>query len=366
MKTGCKDAIEYQGLSGRKVISQFNRGQITTDAGGLLLRGLEQARGFMKEFSKCFTNYRDQDAIEHTVEELLSQRIYGIALGYEDLNDHDQLRIDPLLAVLCKKKDPTGQDRRSKSVLDLDATDDPIHGSQEGRFFHEWPEVKIVVRGDSGSAREEIMSWCEANHVDYLFGLARNSRLQEEIQGEMEEARKQYEQTGRASRVYKDFFYKTVKSWSKGRRVVGKVEYLEKGPNPRFVVTSLKSEEKDARSLYEQEYCARGEMENRIKEQQLHLFADRTSTETMRANQLRLWFSSVAYVLLNELRRIGLCSTEFSQAQCSTIRTKLLKIGAQVKVSVRRIAVCLSSAYPYKEVFQRAFQNIRKAYPMLC
>ncbi|MBL1168818.1 MAG: IS1380 family transposase, partial [Candidatus Brocadia sp. AMX1] len=258
MKTGCKDAIEYQGLSGRKVISQFNGGQITTDAGGLLLRELEQARGFMKEFSKCFTDYRDQGAIEHTVEELLSQRIYGIALGYEDLNDHDQLRIDPLLAVLCKKKDPTGQDRRSKIVLDLDATDDPIHGSQEGRFFHgyygeycylplyifcddyllcaklrtsgvdasegakeeiervvnhvrnQWPEVKIVVRGDSGSAREEIMSWCEANHVDYLFGLARNSRLQEEIQGEMEEARKQYEQTGRASRVYKDFFYKTV------------------------------------------------------------------------------------------------------------------------------------------------------------
>ncbi|GAN35277.1 putative transposase [Candidatus Brocadia sinica JPN1] len=171
MKTGCKDAIEYQGLSGRKVISQFNRGQITTDAGGLLLRGLEQARGFMKEFSKCFTNYRDQDAIEHTVEELLSQRIYGIALGYEDLNDHDQLRIDPLLAVLCKKKDPTGQDRRSKIVLDLDATDDPIHGSQEGRFFHEWPEVKIVVRGDSGSAREEIMSWCEATMWTISLGL---------------------------------------------------------------------------------------------------------------------------------------------------------------------------------------------------
>ena len=471
MKTGCKEAIEYQELSGRKVISQFNGGQITTDAGGLLLRELEQARGFVKEFSKCFTDYRDQDAIEHTVEELLSQRIYGIALGYEDLNDHDQLRIDPLLAVLCKKKDPTGQDRRSKNekgkalagkstlnrleltpadagkgsrykkivyqgekierffidaflrshkekperiVLDLDATDDPIHGSQEGRFFHgyygeycylplyifcddyllcaklrtsgvdasegakeeiervvnhvrsQWPEVKIVVRGDSGFTREEIMSWCETNHVDYLFGLARNSRLQEEIHGEMEEARKQYEQTGRASRVYKDFFYKTVKSWSRDRRVVGKAEHLEKGPNPRFVVTSLKSAEKDARSLYEQEYCARGEMENRIKEQQLHLFADRTSTETMRANQLRLWFSSVAYVLLNELRRIGLCSTEFSQAQCSTIRTKLLKIGAQVKVSVRRIAVCLSSAYPYKEIFQLAFQNIRKAYPMLC
>lgn len=471
MKTGCKEEIEFQGLGGRKVVGQFDGGRITTDAGALLLGEVEHARGFLLDFSKCFTDYRNQEAIEHTVEELVSQRIYGIALGYEDLNDHDQLRLDPLLATLCKKQDPTGQERRCKEdkgkalagkstlnrleltpgdagkesrykkiayhteeierffvevflrshhekpgriILDLDATDDPIHGNQEGRFFHgyygeycylplyifcgdhvlcaklrtsgidasagakeeverivkcirkDWPEVKIVLRGDAGFAREELMGWCEANQVDYIFGLARNSRLVEEIKGEMEEAQRLYEQTGQAARVYKDFSYRTLNSWATGRRVIAKAEHLEKGPNPRFVVTSLKPEDRDAKSLYEQEYCGRGEMENRIKEQQLHLFADRTSTETMRANQLRLWFSSVAYVLLNELRRIALCSTEFARAQCNTIRTKLLKIGAQVRVSVRRISIALASGYPYQEVFRIALKNIRKAYPLLC
>ena len=252
--------------------------------------------------------------------------------------------------------------------MDLDATDDPLHGNQEGRFFHgyygcycylplyifcgkhllcaklrasgidasqgskeeverivrhirkEWPKVRIVLRADSGFARDEFMSWCETNSVDYIFGLAKNARLRELIESEQEEAQEGYEQTKQAFRVYKDFIYRTLDSWSKERRVIGKAEHLAKGANPRFVVTSLESDKINAKCLYENEYCARGEMENRIKEQQLYLFADRTSAETMRANQLRLWFSSVAYVLLDELRRVGLRSTEFAKAQCHTIR----------------------------------------------
>jgi len=229
-----------------------------------------------------------------------------------------------------------------------------------------WADVRVILRRDSGFAREELMGWCEVNHVDYIFGLARNSRFVGEIKAEMEEAQRLYEQTRQAEGVYKDFSYRTLDSWPAERRVIAKAEHREKGSNPRFVVTSLKSEERDARSLYEQDSCARGEMENRIKEQQLHLFADRTSTETMRANQRRLWFSSVAYVLLNELRLIALFSTEFARAQCNTIRTKLLKTGAQARVSVRRISIALASGYPYQEVFRLAFKNIRNAYPLLC
>lgn len=472
MKTDCmQKKFDFQELGKREVVAQFNGGTISTDAGALLLREVEHGKGILKQFSRSFTDYRNQDGIEHTLEELLSQRIYAIALGYEDLNDHDSLRADQLLAVLCGKEDPSGQDRRCQRdkgkalagkstlnrlelttadatennrykkivyhaekierffidsflrsrdevpeqiILDLDATDDPLHGNQEGRFFHgyygcycylplyifcgkqllcaklrpsdidaskgskeeverivehirkEWPEVRIVLRGDSGFAREELMSWCEKNSVNYIFGLAKNARLTKIIESEQEEARKGYEQTEQPYRVYKDFVYKTLDSWSEERRVIGKAECLAKGDNPRFVVTSLKQEDVDAGRLYEEEYCARGEMENRIKEQQLYLFADRTSTETMRANQLRLWFSSVAYVLLNELRRVGLCSTEFAKAQCHTIRNKLFKIGAQIRISVRRIHISFANGYPYQETFYRVYKNLRKAYSYSC
>ena len=470
METGCQQMLlDFQELGKRKVVAQFNGGTISTDSGALLLREVEYGRGILKQFSNCFTDYRDQDEIEHTVKALISQRVYGIALGYEDLNDHDRLRADPLLAVLCGKTDPSGQDRRCERdkgkalagkstlnrleltppdateksrykkvvyheekiesffidtfldsqkeipeqiILDLDATDDPLHGNQEGRFFHgyygcycylplyifcgkhllcaklrpsgidasqgskeeverivrhirkEWPKVRIVLRADSGFTRDELMSWCETNSVDYVFGLAKNARLKEIIESEQEEAQEGYEQTKQAFRVYKDFVYRTLDSWSKERRVIGKAEHLAKGANPRFVVTSLERDEISAKCLYENEYCARGEMENRIKEQQLYLFADRTSAATMRANQLRLWFSSVAYVLLNELRRVGLRSTEFAKAQCHTIRNKLLKIGGQIRISVRRISFSLANGYPYQEIFYQAYDNLRRAYPL--
>jgi len=271
-------------------------------------------------------------------------------------------------------------------VIDLDATDDPLHGAQEGRFFHgyyreycdlplylfcgdfllcarlrtadkqaangaldeikrmvkrlreRWPEVRIWFRGDSGFSRDEIMSWCEQTEgVEYLFGQARNQRLEKRLGAEMAEAKKGFEATGQAARVFGDFQYQTLESWSRERRVVGKAEHLEKGANPRFVVTSLGREEYPAQTLYEDPDCERGEMENRIKEQRLEWFADRTSTHDLRSNQLRLWLSSVAYVLMNEIRRLGLAGTEMEQAQCSTIRLKLLKIGAQVQVTVRRV-----------------------------
>jgi hypothetical protein len=298
-------------------------------------------------------------------------------------------------------------------VLDFDATDDPVHGEQEGRFFHgyygqycylplyvfcegyvlcaklrssnidasegaveqlerivgqirqAWPTVRIVVRGDSGFAREALMSWCEAYGVDYLLGLAKNSRLEAELAEVLEQARQAYEQTGKAARLFQDFTYQTRDSWSRPRRVVGKAEYLAKGANPRFVVTSLSAEEVDAQTLYEQQYCARGEMENRIKEQQLDLFADRTSAATLRANQLRLWFASVAYLLLHELRQWALAGTDWAKAQCGTIRTKLLKIGAQVRISVRRILVSLTSGFPYEPQFLHAYAALR-ALPRRC
>jgi hypothetical protein len=404
------------------------------------------------------------------VEELVAQRIYTLALGYEDLNDHDDLRHDPLLAVLVGKKDPTGRHRVRKRdqgkalagkstlnrleltpvgadeqsrykkipldcqhaekvfteiflqsyrqppsciVLDLDATDDPLYGHQLGRFFHgyyksycylplyifcgdhllcaklrpsdidastgsvkqldriisrirqEWPQVEIIIRADSGFCREIIMSWCESHHgVDYILGLAKNERLKQAIASEMEQAKEQYEQTGQSARVFKDFEYQTLESWSRSRRVIGKAEYLGKGENPRFVVTSLSAEQIDARSLYEDKYCARGDMENRIKEQQLFLFADRTSAATMRANQLRLWFSSIAYTLLQALKRLGLPGTRLAQAQCSTIRLKLLKIGAQIRITVRKVWVSLAESYPYRPIFQQVYENLSRCCPV--
>ncbi len=470
MKTHCNQkTLEFQTENSREIIAHFNGGNISSDSGGLLLRQVEQITGIIRQFAGCFTDYRDPDLTEHTVEELIAQRIYALALGYEDLNDHDELRNDPLLAVMVGKKDPSGKDRirqRDKGkplagkstlnrleltpvraskrsrykkitidkhmvdafftnvflqsydkppsiiVLDLDATDDPIHGHQLGRFFHgyygnycylplyifcgehllcarlrpsdidasagsvkelkriisqirsRWPDVRIIIRADSSFCREHIMLWCEANNVDYVLGLAKNERLKKEIVNQMAQAKELYEQTTQASRVYKDFEYQTLESWSRSRRVIGKAEYLQKGQNPRFVVTSLSADEFDAKTLYEEQYCARGDMENRIKEQQLCLFADRTSAATMRANQLRLWFSSVAYTLMNALRRLGLKGTKLAKARCDTIRLKLLKIGAQIKVTVRKVWVSLSESYPYQQLFKQVYENLRRLCPI--
>lgn len=452
-----QNSLEFHQLGRRKITARFDAPAITSDAGGLLLRELDSKFGFIERFTECFDDFRSPLFTVHSVEELLSQRIFGIALGYEDLNDHEQLRHDPLMAVLAGKTDPSPQegyalagkstlnrleltpvganeDSRYKKivarhkdiedffvtaflqvhskppkriVLDLDATDDPLHGHQLGRFFHgyyksycylplyifcgshllcaklrpsdidaaagsvkeldrivkqiraEWPGVQIVIRGDSGFCRNNIMSWCELNQVDFILGVAKNARLKRIISKELHEAKQQFQATGHAARVYKDFRYRTRKSWSQERRVIGKAEHLAKGENPRFVVTSLSTEEFDASTVYEEEYCGRGDMENRIKEQQLYLFADRTSASTMRANQLRLWLSSVAYVLINTLRELGLKGTQFEKAQCHTIRLKLFKIGAAIRVTVRKVWVSLSTSYPYAETFKHVYDNLR-------
>jgi hypothetical protein len=422
---------------------------------------VDRRRAILDRFAACFTDRRNPAYVEHSLDELLRQRVFALALAYEDLNDHEELRSDPLLAAVVGKADPTGRDRRHEQdrgkplagkstlnrlewgavtqdryrkisvdedavdrffvdvflsgqpeappeiVLDLDATDDPLHGQQEGRFFHgyyggycylplyifcgthllcarlrrsnadassgavgtvdrivaqirqSWPEVRIILRGDSGFAREELMAWCEAHAVDFVFGLARNKRLQRALGGELEQARALYEESNKASRVFKDFVYQTRRSWSRQRRVIGKAEHLTMGANPRFLVTSLSSQTWAAQALYEELYCARGEMENRIKEQQLCLFADRTSTHFEASNQVRLWFSSVAYTLLNELRRLGLEGTELARARCDTIRNKILKIGAQVRVTVRRVWIHLSSSSPYAALFTRIVGQLR-------
>jgi hypothetical protein len=467
--TECRQGkLEFQGLFTKKVEAEFNGGDITSDAGILLLREIEKRFGIIQQFADCFEDYRDQDQIEFSVYELLTQRVFGIAAGYEDLNDHDELRSDPVFAAAVGREDPTGMDRSREQdmgkalagkstlnrleleaekesdkrykkfsaiwkeiedvfvdyfmqlkrkkprrlIFDLDATDDPLHGNQEGRFFHgyydeycylplyifcgddllcaklresgidasagsvdelgrivrrirnKWPDVHIMVRGDSAFCREDIMRWCEENDVEYVFGIAKNERLKNAIAEELDEAQKEFAKTGRAARVYKDFMYRTLDSWSRSRRIIGKAEYLAKGGNPRFVVTSYSGDIYDAKTLYEKQYCPRGDMENRIKEQQLYLFSDRTSSSKMRANQLRLWFSSLAYVLMNALRKLGLKRTKLERAQCHTIREKLFKIGALVRISVRRVYLMLASGYPYKQTFSVALRNIQRCRPM--
>ena len=470
MMTECsQQSFGFHALGRRDVVARFDGGHITSDGGGLLLRETERTTGIVAQFATCFTDYRNPKRIEHTVNELVAQRIYALALGYEDLNDHDDLRHDPLLALLAGKKDPLGRDRRrdedrgkalagkstlnrleltpvrasaasrykkialdrrsvqrlftdvflqayarppKRIVLDLDATDDPIHGHQAGRFFHgyyknycylplyifcgehllcarlrpsnldasagsvkelerivgqiraRWPKVQIVIRADSGFCREAIMAWCEANDVGFVLGLAKNDRLISEIKSELAQAKYQYDATQHAARVFKDFCYQTLDSWSRSRRVIGKAEHLAKGSNPRFVVTSLFAEAFDAQSLYEKEYCARGDMENRIKEQQLCLFADRTSAATMRANEVRLWFSSVAYTLMTALRRLGLKDTDLANARCDTIRLKLLKIGAKILVTVRKVWVSLTEGCPYRRIFAQVYQNLVGVIPI--
>jgi len=459
MPTECiPEQFEFPRLEGRAVVAAFDGGRITTDAGALLLGAADRVIGLTRRFAACFKDARHAPFVEHSVQTLVTQRVVGIALGYEDLIDHDELRHDPVLAVLAGKlsagrsdcaplagKSTLNRLERSRSepsryariaadpeaieallvdlfldahatapeqiTLDLDATDDPLHGHQEGRFFHgyydsycylplyifcgrhllaaklrpanidaaagareeiarlvgqirgRWPQVRILLRADSGFCRDELMTWAEENRVDYVFGLARNARLVEEITAELQTARAISEASGKPARRFKDFRWRTRKSWSCERRVIGKAEWTQNEANPRFVVTSLAPAEVEdgAKYLYERIYCARGEMENRIKECQLDLFADRTSSATMRANQLRLWFSSLAYVLMCALRRIGLAETEFATATCGTIRLKLLKIGALVRISVRRVSIAMASACPWRGVFAHAHAALQRA-----
>ena len=458
MQTQCSsEQLEFSCVERRRVVAAFDGGTVSSDAGALLLGRAEAAIGLLDRLAGCFVDERDQASIEHSVRTLLGQRVFGMALGYEDLNDHERLRHDPVWGALLGKLERRGRrgaplagkstlnrlelhpgagtDRYHKIrpdpaaieglfvewflesrrrppqriTLDLDATDDPLHGHQEGRFFHgyydaycylplyifcghellvaklrpanidgsagakeevervitqlraRWPKVRILLRGDSGFAREELMAWCEQNAVDYLFGLARNTRLVKAIGRELHEAALESNRTLRPARCFRELVYRTRTSWSCSRRVVAKAEHTGGKANPRFVVTNLPVAESDARALYEDLYCARGEMENRIKEAQLELFADRLSAATFRANQLRLWLASAAYVLLQALRRIGLAGTEFARASAHTIRLRLLKIGAVVAVSVRRVRVAMSSACPNQTEFVTAFHALGAA-----
>jgi hypothetical protein len=459
MQTECSaDLFGFAPVDGRKVVAAFDGGTMTSEAGAMLLGATDRQIQLIERFAGCFTDHRATELVVHEVASLVGQRVLGIALGYEDLIDHDQLRHDPVMAVLggklearradcaplagkstlnrleLSREEPTRYHKISHDAaaieglfidvfldahaapppqitLDLDATDDPLHGHQEGRFFHgyydtycylplyvfcgrhllaaklrpanidasagsieevarivaqirrRWPQVRILLRADSGFAREGLMAWCESNGVDYLFGLAKNSRLVVEIEGELAAAQEQSQRTEKPARRFKDFMWQTRQSWSRARRVVAKAEWTEGKANPRFVVTSLGREEHETRHLYEKLYCARGEMENRIKECQLDLYADRTSAHTMRANQLRLWFASMAYVLICALRRIGLAHTQFARASCGTIRLKLLKIGALVRTSVRRIKLAMPAAFPHQAEYRAAYAAVTAAAP---
>lgn len=424
---------------------------MTSDAGALLLRETNRRLNLLGRLAACFEDRRQPWLISHSVEEMVSQRVYGLALGYEDLNDHDQLREDPLLGVLSGKRLVSQAPLAGKStlnrlelggeqpsrykkihcreqaidelltklfleahaappervVLDLDTTDLELHGHQEGRFFHgyydeycylplyifsgehllcarlrtadqdaaagstqeverivkqirtAWPEVEIIVRADSGFCREELLKWCEDHRVGYVVGFARNDKLRRMIEPQMAEAARRQQQTGKPAREFTEFPYKTTTgSWSRARRVVAKAEQLEGKENPRFVVTNLDAEGWPAQPLYEDLYCERGEMENRIKEQ-LSLFAGRVSAETMRANQLRLYFAAMAYVLMHGLRRLGLKGTELERAQSTTIRLRLLKIGAQIRITARKVWLSMASSYPLQRLFGQVWAALR-------
>jgi len=448
-----QSSFGFETLGSREIVARFDGGAISSDGGAFLLRQTDRRLNLLPRLAECFLDGRNQSMVDHSILEMLSQRVYGLALGYEDLNDHEQLRRDPVFGVLAGREEleePLAgkstlnrmelgagvKDRYKKVtfwkeaidellvkvfleshakppeqiVLDIDTTDLPLHGQQEGRFFHgyydnycylplyifcgehvlcarlreanhdaafgslseierivrqiriAWPGVKIILRGDSGFCRNELMSWCESHRVDFLFGMARNQRLRKIIGAEMHAATQQWNETGKPARVFSEFDYRTKKTkkggWSRERRVAAKAEHIDGKENPRFVVTSLTSEEWKAQALYEELYCARGDMENRIKEQ-FSLFADRVSAETIRANQMRLYLSAIAYVLVSGLRRLGLQATELAQAQVSTIRTKLLKIGAQIRVTVRKVWVSMASSYPWQGLYQQVWANLR-------
>lgn len=471
MSTQCSGIDEQQEFSfgkhfRREVTARFDGGRISSDGGAILLGEVDRRLGLLDRLAECFEDRRDPERIEHSVAELVKQRVYAIALGYEDLNDHDQLRNDPLLALLSGKRDLEGAGRKRKRdrgqalagkstlnrlerstdnsdrynrircdferidellltmfieaheqapsqvILDLDVTDSPLHGEQEGRFFHgyyrcycylplyifagphllcarqrtsnqdaaagsveelerivrglrtRWPGLRIIVRADSGFCREELLGWCERNNVKYVIGLARNKRLRALIDEEMNTACERQAETGEAAREFAELRYQTLSSWSRERRVVAKAEQLEGKENPRYVVTSLSKHAYSAEELYEQLYCARGEMENRIKEQ-LSLFSDRMSAQTLRANQLRLYFSSIAYTLMLGLRRLGLAGTSWAQAQTETIRRQLLKIGVRVRLTARRVWLSLSQSWPHRRLFEAVWRALREASPPL-
>ena len=453
--------MEFGRAGGRRVMADFDGGLVSSDGGSLLLAETDKAIGLVDRFAACFGDRRDPLFVVHPLKALIAQRVFGLALGYEDLNDHDDLRRDPVLGVLLGKLERDGDapsplagkstlnrlehapgagkrpryhkivhdgaaiegrfvdlflDAHSKApreiVLDLDATDDPLHGDQEGRFFHgyyrcycymplyvfcgrdllaaklrpsnidgsagaqeeiarivaqiraRWPRVRIVLRADSGFARDGLMAWCEANAVDYVFGLARNDRLEARIADALSEAELLSQaNAGQPARVFRDFEWSTKDSWSRRRRVIGKAEWTQGEANPRFLVTSLKADAWRAQPLYEELYCARGDMENRIKECQGDLFADRTSTATMRANQLRLWLASMAYALICALRRLALAHTALASATCGTIRLKLLKLGALVKISARRVKIAFASGCPNAAEWRLAAARLANARP---
>jgi len=419
--------IEFPALKRRKIEAEFSGGSITSDAGGIFLREADNQLNLLEPISKLFPDDRDQSKISHTVLEMLRQRIYGIALGYEDLNDHDSLRhdlafqtfvnSDSVLAsspTLCRFENKA--DRKiavnihkqivetfinsfrkppRELILDFDSTDDLIHGAQAGRFFHgyygnycflplyvfcgkkllvsylrpsnkdgachtwailsllvkrfrqKWPNVRIIFRGDSGFCRHEMLTWCERKNVKYIVGIARNKRLESLLKPHMQVAKKNFEETDEKQKLFTEFSYAAA-SWANVKKIIGKAEYTKDGSNPRFIVTNIDGE---AQKLYENLYCARGDMENRIKEKQLGLFADRTSCHEWWPNQLRLLLSSLAYILVEHIRNTALKGTILEKAQVDTIRLKLFKIGAVIIRNTRRIRFLLSSAYPLQELF---------------
>jgi len=426
-----RKSLSFSRLGRQKIIADFDGGRLTSDAGALLLREADRQLGLTASLAGCITDPRDPSKITHDLKTLLRQRVFGIALGYEDLNDHATLRDDPLFAILAEQRpDPesplgspptlcrfenaitrgslarmselfveqfiASHERPPKElVLDFDPTDDRVHGNQEGRFFHgyydsycflplyvfcgdqllcaylrpsnidgakhsrailkllvdrlrrAWPNARIIFRGDSGFCRWKLLRWCDKHDVGYVVGIARNKVLQRMAEPFMDEANKAFDETDVKQRNFHEITY-AARTWDRQRRVIVKAEVLPKGPNVRFVVTNLTD---DPETIYDVRYTARGDMENRIKEQQLGLFADRTSCHGFLANQFRLLLASAAYVLIEHLRRVSLAGTELVKAQVTTIRTKLLKIAARVTVSVRRIVFHLSSYCPYQQLF---------------
>lgn len=426
--------IEFPAFKRRKIEAQFSGGDITSDGGALLLRAVDRRLKLTEQVAALMTDPRDPNKVQHPVVDLLRQRVYGLACGYEDLNDHDTLRDDIAFQTAVEKDRVLGsrstlcrfEQRADRAlmwrvheqmleqfmasfdvppeslIMDFDATDDPVHGQQEGRFFHgyyrhycflplyvfcgdhclvsylrpsnidgarhswailallakrlrqAWPKVSITLRGDSGFCRRNMLSWCERNGIHYIVGLAKNPRLEQLSQPWVDRAKSQFDAQQQKQRLFAEFRYQAG-TWKQGRRVVLKAEHMSQGSNPRYVVTNLPG---DPQHLYEKNYCARGEMENRIKEQQLDLFADRTSCSFWWPNQFRLLLSTLAYTLMNAIRRIALQGTELAKATCATIRLKLFKIGAVVIRNTRRVTLLLSSRYPYQGLFQTVCQKL--------
>ena len=474
MKTDCtSERLHFGRVGRREIVAEFSGGSLSSDGGALLLRLAEEKTGIVRTFvQRAMLDHRRQSYVTHSLEDLVMQRVFAIALGYEDLNDHDVLRFDSLLAAAMGKRDPLGEERRPSEVgkplassatlnrlelvsddpekdryrrvqlivneaeeffvdyyvasvnqhhggpgdwivLDLDPSDIQLHGKQEGAFYHgyykgycylplyafagehlltphlqtadgdaarnaipvlerivpklreAWPDVGIMVRADSGFCRDALFCWLEENEVDYVIGVARNGRLEKAVAKEVEEAKKLYEETGEPARLFKDLLnWTTLDSWSRERRVVAKAEYLSGKANPRFVVTSFTEAEVEPWQIYEVEFCPRGEAENRIKEQQLDLFGTRASCSTMAGNQIRLFFSGLAYLLVQAIRALGLKGTDLCRAQAGTIRVKLFKIAAAVKVTTRKVWIRLSNYCPFAAVFTRARDNL-SACPVL-